>query len=797
MRVSLTAGLTMAMAFQVNLQQTYWALLTLPLVITAQTGTTVWRSAARVGGTLIGALVALVLCGAFAQSGSVMIFALALWIAGCGYLARAETGFDGYAYGTAGLTVLVIAIDTGPNLDLLYGFALSRSTETIIPVIAGLIVMLAILPQSVKSDLLSSFDTARDTVLDLVQREVDGKDLPSEAEIVECASKVDGLFSTIRARRLERANDGSGARQVETATADLVNLFHQSAAIVTEKSDTDARHRLAKLMAEDGSREEKEHALRAFAEEISPPIPPGDAEPSDLREAHHRFRLAHTASAVADQLHSAAAAHGDAPKLDWRKFTSRYFDRSAAVQRGLRPAVAFILVSIIWLSSAWANGSVFVLITGALSLLIPTILPRAMLVPGGKKIGMGFMCGGILALIAIAAFPVMEGIWGFLLLFMPLIFTLFYVARGPNAPIALGATIMFAISFAPSNVQVYDPVRTLNILVTLAMMPVAFIITQTVFFPEDDCWLRRHLRRAAGCQVRPGSRSIDSIAAQGIDVIADYGGDLDMDRQEDAALTRRVRVATLAGTEMAVLRNYAAEYKGPVADHLPALTKQLSCPLKGKSSAFVETLDTLRRDLCKSGGADDARRVIFALIGLRMLAISGQLSEAYEVFRNRFQKHLAQSQGAAEDTLQLHDARVRELETKHRNLVLAVENGNYAPAIIERLNAVDAELKVMKAKRADIVPLMVELPENLPDLYRGIVSDLAASLSDEVVAGRAADELHELVDRIVVDWDEKANGHCLTIEGNFLEMLSKSAPRELDAVRSGAIFAEVGCGSRI
>ena len=62
---------------------------------------------------------------------------------------------------------------------------------------------------------------------------------------------------------------------------------------------------------------------------------------------------------------------------------------------------------------------------------------------------------------------------------------------------------------------------------------------------------------------------------------------------------------------------------------------------------------------------------------------------------------------------------------------------------------------------------------------------------------RAADELHELVDRVVVHWDEEAQGHWLSIEGNLLEMLRKSAPRELSAVRGDAIFAKFGCGSRI
>jgi site-specific DNA recombinase len=117
-------------------------------------------------------------------------------------------------------------------------------------------------------------------------------------------------------------------------------------------------------------------------------------------------------------------------------------------------------------------------------------------------------------------------------------------------------------------------------------------------------------------------------------------------------------------------------------------------------------------------------------------------------------------------------------------------------SLVERLNCVDRELKEMQGKRADLVVPEVELPEDLPELYRAMVADLAAALSDESVAGRAADELHELVDRVVVHWDAEARGHWLSIEGSLLEMLRKSAPSKLDAVR-GDIFAEVGCGSRI
>ena len=183
------------------------------------------------------------------------------------------------------------------------------------------------------------------------------------------------------------------------------------------------------------------------------------------------------------------------------------------------------------------------------------------------------------------------------------------------------------------------------------------------------------------------------------------------------------------------------------------------------------------------------------------LVLSGLQSElmkskAYELLRERFHERLQTSPGAADDALRLHDARVRELETAHRNLLRAIETGADPAVLIERLNVVDAELKEMRARRAEFVAPEVDLPPNLPDLYREMVSDLATTLSEDVVASRAADELHELVERIIVEWDDKARAHRLTIEGNLQERLRKSAPKELDAV-SGAIFAEVGCGSRI
>ncbi|QQA42586.1 recombinase family protein [Pelagovum pacificum] len=171
--------------------------------------------------------------------------------------------------------------------------------------------------------------------------------------------------------------------------------------------------------------------------------------------------------------------------------------------------------------------------------------------------------------------------------------------------------------------------------------------------------------------------------------------------------------------------------------------------------------------------------------------------EAYARFRDRVHHQLKAAQGTAEDTLRLHDARVRQLEVEQRNLVALAKQGLGSESLVAELQKIDADLARLTATRGDIVPPDIELPEGLPELYQEMVGNLAASLSEESVVGRAADELHELIDRIDVDWDAEAKAHRLTIEGNLLEMLRKSAPDELGAVRDGAIFAEVGCGSRI
>ena len=126
--------------------------------------------------------------------------------------------------------------------------------------------------------------------------------------------------------------------------------------------------------------------------------------------------------------------------------------------------------------------------------------------------------------------------------------------------------------------------------------------------------------------------------------------------------------------------------------------------------------------------------------------------------------------------------------------VSAVEGGTFSEALIERLNAVDAELKALRAEREALVPTPVDLPEDLPSLYRAYVADLASTLSDEVVAGSAADELHTLIDTVVVSWNEQKEHHELDIQGKLLELLSFGESKKAASLSTAACSLKLVAG---
>ena len=150
--------------------------------------------------------------------------------------------------------------------------------------------------------------------------------------------------------------------------------------------------------------------------------------------------------------------------------------------------------------------------------------------------------------------------------------------------------------------------------------------------------------------------------------------------------------------------------------------------------------------------------------------------DAYAQFKADFARHFDGARQPREEELRLKDKRIRKVEKERAGLLDAIKAGGHTPALIAEFEQLDADLKAMKEDRAKAAPVAVELPDDLPALYRAYVENLVATLSDETVLGRAAEELRDLITAIVIHWDADAAAHRVEVEGKLLEMLQKANP---------------------
>ena len=167
---------------------------------------------------------------------------------------------------------------------------------------------------------------------------------------------------------------------------------------------------------------------------------------------------------------------------------------------------------------------------------------------------------------------------------------------------------------------------------------------------------------------------------------------------------------------------------------------------------------------------------------------------AYADFRERYLSKLRDQEETSGEALRRHDVKIRDAETAHRNLLKAVESGTFSEALITRLNSVDADLKVLRAERDALVPDPIELPADLPALYRRYVDDLVGTLTSEEVAGPAADELHRLVKTVIVSWDEGQKLHSLELRGELIEILAKIKPADTASLVSNGCSLKLVAG---
>jgi uncharacterized membrane protein YccC len=145
LRLWASVCLALYVAFWLELDNAYWAGTTAAIVCQPHLGASLRKGWFRLIGTVVGAVAVVVLTACFPQDRAPFLVGLALWGAGCAFVATLLKNFAAYAAALAGYTVAIIASDQlgatgGPNGQA-FMLAVYRASEICIGIVCAGVVL--------------------------------------------------------------------------------------------------------------------------------------------------------------------------------------------------------------------------------------------------------------------------------------------------------------------------------------------------------------------------------------------------------------------------------------------------------------------------------------------------------------------------------------------------------------------------------------------------------------------------------------------------------------------------------
>jgi uncharacterized membrane protein YccC len=141
LRLSASVCLALYLAFWLQLDSAYWAGTSAAIVCQPSLGASLRKGWFRLIGTVLGALIIVILTACFVQNRGAFLIALALWGAGCTLVATLLRNFASYAAALAGYTAAIIAsaelgATGGPDAQV-FMLAVYRASEISIGIVCA------------------------------------------------------------------------------------------------------------------------------------------------------------------------------------------------------------------------------------------------------------------------------------------------------------------------------------------------------------------------------------------------------------------------------------------------------------------------------------------------------------------------------------------------------------------------------------------------------------------------------------------------------------------------------------
>ena len=461
------AMLAYYVALRIGLTRPYWAVTTSYIVAQPLAGAVLSKAVFRVGGTVLGAIAAVVLVPNLVDTPMLLSLGLALWLGLCLYISLLDRTPRAYLFLLAGYTASIIGFPSVLAPGVIFTTAALRVQEITLGILCGSLVHGLVFPQTVTARLLMRVDQiladaerwSRDALaLDIENPELDRDRRRLAVDIAELDQLAVFLpFDTARllprVRTLRALQDQLSmllplASAVDDRIAELARIGHAPRPTATTLID-DVRTWLASppVIAD---RAEAATALLVRAKALEPDI----TEPLQWQDALRLSVLARLSELIVahrnsrdlrDQINAptrrlVTPALAELLARSGRRALHR--DRGIALRAAAGTTATIMLGCVFWIFTGWTDGAGAVLIAGVCCALFGNVDNPAPVI-------MTFFVGSLVGLLVagVYAFGVLPRVTDFVVLVAvlapPLLLAGTLLARPATMLVTLGALLGF------------------------------------------------------------------------------------------------------------------------------------------------------------------------------------------------------------------------------------------------------------------------------------------------------------------------------------------------------------------
>jgi uncharacterized membrane protein YccC len=504
----LASMLALYIAFSFQIDSPVWAWLTVWIVAQPTPGMMLSKSLYRVIGTIVGAILGIVLIALFAQTPELFVLALALIVAGCTVASNILTNFRAYATVLAAYTAGIIASDAINTPDQIFFIAMARASCILIGIASAIVVTSIFAPHH-------SEETVREKLLSLLKdasrRAVYSWKGNNEDRLKIGKKLIDDMIATNTLIEYAAAESGTFRLQVNNARSLLAHIF----GLISARRSLDAHLHRCGWPEHDGL--ENFHAVFLdFLGKMPPQLERREVGKliDEIHEIRRQLALlepekrASSAELVSERLvidrMDDLLAHMGGGLEDWRDILSEHWkneprlvlnfhrDLRVAWINGLRAFIAILATGAFWIGSAWTHGP-FALIFVSIMLSLFSSLPRP------DRIGWTFLYVSVPA-VFFAIFckyivlPIASGFDYLILAAGLFLIPLGLVMANPKTTFpAVAFSFVFLNLVGPDNVMVYDLADTINTGLAIELGVFVATLCYVVIFPPNPAAARRYV----------------------------------------------------------------------------------------------------------------------------------------------------------------------------------------------------------------------------------------------------------------------------------------------------------------